>query len=59
MFIDKIQTIRTLNFKRTYNVAKVFINEYKFFIDFKGIMYFDDDQMTKNTKNVINDKKFI
>ena len=59
MFIDKIQTIRTLNFKRTYNFVKVFINEYKFFIDFKGIMYFDDDQMTKNAKNVINDKKFI
>jgi hypothetical protein len=36
----------------------VVINEYKFYIDFKGMMYFDDSDLN-NTKNVIRDVKFV
>jgi len=36
----------------------VVINEYKFLIDFKGMMYFDDSDLSSG-KNVIRDVKFV
>lgn len=38
--------------------GKVIINEYKFFIDFKGMMHFDDPDLSSG-KNVIRDVKFV
>jgi hypothetical protein len=39
--------------------AKVVVNQYRFLIDFQGLMYFDDEQTHKNPKNLIRDRKFI
>jgi len=36
----------------------VVINEYTFFIDFKGMMHFDDSDFSSG-KNVIRDVKFV
>jgi hypothetical protein len=40
----------------TYGI--VIVNEYKFYVDFKGIMYFDSGAPISPT-NIIKDKKFI
>lgn len=47
----------SFNFTRLlYNI--VIINDYKFYIDFKGSMYFDHGGPISPT-NIIKDKKFI
>lgn len=39
--------------------AKVVVTEYKFWVDFQGLMYFDDTEALRNPRNQIRDRKFI
>lgn len=39
--------------------AKVVVTEYKFWVDFQGLMYFDDPEAHRNPRNQIRDRKFI
>jgi len=41
-----------------YLFTKIVVNKYLFVVDFKGMLYFDDNQMGKNSLNLIKDKKF-
>lgn len=54
------QSIRNLHtpyhFRLKYDL--VIINEYKFYVDFKGLMYFDHGGPISPT-NLIKDRKFI
>jgi hypothetical protein len=50
--IDKLNT----SIKMRY--AQLIINQYKFYIDFRGLMYFEDGK-DQNYNNIIRDKKFI
>lgn len=43
----------------TCSFAKVVVTEYKFWVDFQGLMYFDDAQVHHNPRNQIRDLKFI
>lgn len=52
--IRKLQTSYLL----TVKYRLVIINEYKFYVDFKGLMYFDQGGPISPT-NLIKDKKFI
>ena len=47
-----------LGLTRKINFNLIIINEYKFYVDFKGMMYFDDGGPISPT-NIIKDKKFI
>jgi hypothetical protein len=57
MICKKLSQLRT-NLMSRIKYGLVVINEYKFYIDFKGMMYFDDSDLN-NTKNVIRDVKFV
>jgi hypothetical protein len=52
----KILPNTLLTFKTAYTL--IILNEYKFYVDFKGIMYFDDGGPISPT-NIIKDKKFL
>ena len=59
--INRLRTIRNLTVggllsKNKYSL--VILNEYNFYVDFKGVMYFDTGGPISPT-NIIKDKKFI
>lgn len=58
MLIKHLKHSQGLLIIQRYLFAKVVVNKYLFFVDFKGMLYFDDDQMNKNPHNLIKDKKF-
>lgn len=33
--------------------------QYHFWVDFQGLLYFDDQQTLRNPRNMIRDRKFI
>lgn len=39
--------------------ASIVFNQYKFYVDFQGLLYFDDHHIHSNPKNLIRDLKFI
>ncbi len=39
--------------------SRVVITEYKFWVDLKGLLYFDDPKTYQNPRNQIRDRKFI
>lgn len=49
----------TLSRSVRYSFAKVVVTEYKFWVDFQGLMYFDDPEALRNPRNQIRDRKFI
>lgn len=44
-------------FKISY--AQSNVHSYRFFVDSRGLMYFDDEFLHTNPKNLIKDRKFI
>jgi len=58
MIARNSNTITELAITLKMEFARLIINQYKFYIDFKGLMYFEDGG-DKNYANIIRDKKFI
>lgn len=52
------KVIDKLNTKIRMKYAQVILNQYRFYIDFRGLMYFEDGQ-SQTYGNIIRDKKFI
>ena len=50
------KNVYNLTLKLSHSI--IFINEYKFFVDFKGLMHFDDEEVSSG-KNIIRDLKFV
>lgn len=57
MITNIIQSTPFLGLVRRVRFSIVIVNEYKFYIDFKGVMHFDEG--TFSLANAIRDKKFI
>lgn len=57
-YIKKAQRLSSSQLLNKVVYSLVILNEYKFYVDFKGIMYFDDGKPISPT-NIIKDKKFL
>lgn len=58
MICRAARLLKTLTRAAHCGMASYILNEYKFYVDFNGLMYFDDEG-SKNYTAIIRDAKFI